>query len=338
MKKTPQHIIISRTDSIGDVVLTLPVAKVLKDHFPGIQIAFLGKSYTKPVIQACSYVDTFIDLDDFNKGNTLVNGHKADTILHVFPTPAIAKKAKELRIPLRIGTTNRLYHWFTCNRLIKLSRKNSPLHEAQLNLKLLEVFGINKDFTLEEIGQSFGLTKTEKLRPVFSELLSKDQYNLILHTKSQGSAREWGLKNFIQLIRSLDPHRFRIFISGTEKEKALIAPLFEAVGGMVVDITGKMPLSQFIAFIKASDGLVANSTGPLHIAAALGRDAFGIYPPMRPIHPGRWAPLGPSAEVFVLDKTCNDCRKAPEHCHCIGEISPMLLKAALDEKAHAKGI
>lgn len=336
MKKIPQHIIISRTDSIGDVVLTLPVAKVLKDYFPGIQIAFLGKSYTRPVIEACSFVDTFIDLNDFNHGNTLVSGHKADTILHVFPTSSIAKKAKELHIPLRIGTTNRLYHWFTCNRLIKLSRKNSLLHEAQLNLKLLAAFGIEQEFSLEAIGQSFGLTRLAPLQPEFASLLSKDRYNLILHTKSQGSAREWGLKNFIQLIRSLDLHRYRIFISGTEKERALIAPLFEAVGEMVVDITGKMPLSQFISFINQSDGLVANSTGPLHIAAALGRDAFGIYPPMRPIHPGRWAPLGASAEVFVLNKECNDCRKAPEGCHCMSEISPALIKAALDQKAGAK--
>ncbi|RYG01290.1 MAG: glycosyl transferase family 9, partial [Chitinophagaceae bacterium] len=42
----PENIIISRTDSIGDVVLTLPMAKIIKQQFPDCRIAFLGKEYT----------------------------------------------------------------------------------------------------------------------------------------------------------------------------------------------------------------------------------------------------------------------------------------------------
>ena len=65
LKKDPSHILISRTDSIGDVVLTLPVAKFLKDRFPETKISFLGKAYTRPVIEACIYVDEFVNADDF---------------------------------------------------------------------------------------------------------------------------------------------------------------------------------------------------------------------------------------------------------------------------------
>ena len=118
--------------------------------------------------------------------------------------------------------------------------------------------------------------------------------------------------------------------SGYE-ERGLLNPLFEKAGDKVTDITGKMNLYEFISFIAKADGLIANSTGPLHIAAALGKDALGIYPPMRPIHPGRWAPLGPKAKVFVLAKFCKDCKKDPGSCHCIMEVSPLLLKDTLDK-------
>jgi ADP-heptose:LPS heptosyltransferase len=91
-----------------------------------------------------------------------------------------------------------------------------------------------------------------------------------------------------------------------------------------------MNLDELISFIASADGLIANSTGPLHLAAALGKDALGIYPPMRPIHPGRWAPVGPKATVFSLDKYCVDCRKTPASCHCIAEVAPSLLKNLLD--------
>jgi len=332
LTRIPANIIISRTDSIGDVVLTLPMAAILKQYFPSAKIGFIGRAYTRPVILACEYVDEFIDREDFLTGKTTICGQVPDTIIHVFPDAAIAIKAFKLGVKLRIGTTNRIYHWGTCNKLVKLSRRNSDLHEAQLNLKLLEPFGYGVDLSLNEIGRLFGLTKWQTLPQRFNALLHNNKYNLILHPKSQGSAREWGLDNFISLIRQLDKRAYHIFISGTVNERVLLQPLFDAVGNDVTDITGQMNLAEFISFIAHADGLLANSTGPLHIAAALGKDAFGIYPPMRPIHPGRWAPVGDNAKVFVLDKFCTDCKKAPALCHCIKEINPVVITAMLDQK------
>ena len=329
MKNVPNYIVISRTDSIGDVILTLPLAKFLKDIFPETKIGFIGTAYTKPVVDTCKYVDNFIDVNDFIKNG--IPGELPDAIIHVFPVYSIAKKAKQSGIKLRIGTTNRLYHWFTCNKLIKLSRKNASLHEAQLNLKLLKAFNFERDVSLEEIGNSFGLKNLQPLQSDFLSLIKKDKYNLILHPKSQGSAREWGLDNFINLINSLDLDRYSIFISGTKKEKEVLQPLFNEVADKVIDITGIMPLDQFISFINNCDGLVANSTGPLHIAAALGKDALGIYPPMRPIHPGRWKPLGEKVKIFVLDKDCNDCKNENLKCHCIQQISASVIKTELEK-------
>lgn len=335
MKNAPSNILISRTDSIGDVVLTLPVAAVLKKQFPQIKIGFMGRAYTKPVIEACKYIDEFIDADDFMHNNITIGGEKPEVILHVFPVSSIAKRAKQLNIPIRIGTTNRLYHRFTCNRLVKLSRKNSPLHEAQLNLKLLKAFDIDSDFSLEEIGHLFGLEKLQPLPAEFTSLIDRNKYNLVLHPKSQGSGREWPVDNFIQLIRSLDKEKYQIFISGTQKEQHALKPLFEEVGHLVTDITGKMTLPQFMSFINQCNGLIASSTGPLHIAGALGKDAFGIYPSIRPLHPGRWRPLGDKAQVFVLQKDCNDCKKNPSACKCMMLIEPILLKEALDKVSSA---
>ena len=57
MIKNPKKIVISRTDSIGDVVLTLPLAGILRERFPTAKIIFLGNTYTKPIIQCCEDVD-----------------------------------------------------------------------------------------------------------------------------------------------------------------------------------------------------------------------------------------------------------------------------------------
>jgi len=330
VKQIPGNIIISRTDSIGDTVLTLPVAGAIKKYFPEMKIGYMGNAYTRPVIEACKHIDDFIDIADFMTGSVTVCGQAPEAIVHVFPVASIARRAKAAAIPIRIGTTNRIYHWTTCTELVTLSRKNSDLHESQLNLKLLEPLGITRDFSLEEIGTLVGLDKIQPLPPAFGALIRPDKYNLILHPRSQGSAREWGLPNFIQLIRLLDQDRYRIFISGTKKERPSLQPLFDEAGDSVTDITGQMNLHEFISFIGACDGLVANSTGPLHIAGALGQDAMGIYPPMRPIHPGRWAPLGPKVHIFVLNKDCSACRDSRTTCQCIMDIDPLRVRDALE--------
>jgi heptosyltransferase-3 len=89
-----------------------------------------------------------------------------------------------------------------------------------------------------------------------------------------------------------------------------------------------LELPEFIAFIAAADGLVAGSTGPLHLAGALGRHALGLYPPIKPMHPGRWGPLGPHAEYLVFDRPdCQDCRAQPADCTCIKAIEAAAVAA-----------
>ena len=89
----------------------------------------------------------------------------------------------------------------------------------------------------------------------------------------------------------------------------------------VEDMTGRLTLSELMALIGKCDGIVAASTGPLHIAAAMGKHAIGLYAPMNPICPKRWAPLGLHADYLVLDKDCSDCRHSMD-CKCIRSITP----------------
>lgn len=336
MKKIPENIIISRTDSIGDIVLAMPMAKILKDKFPQTKIALLGRAYTKAIAEACIYFDAFIDVEDFLTKNISVCGEKPQAIIHLNTVSKIAKRAKELKIPVRVGTAGRLYHLQTCNYLVRFSRKRSDLHEAQLNLKLLKPFGIKKNFSFEAIAKSYGLEKLQPLKNEYAALIDKNKFNVIIHTKSQGNAREWSMDHFIKLIQLLDGNKYNIFISGTESERKFIQPLLSEVGEKVNDIIGKIPLDQFITFINECDAVVANSTGPLHIAAALGKNAIGIYPPLKPKHAERWGPIGVKAQVFTLDKFCEKCKLTKDFCECINSIQPTTIKFALDKIMNEK--
>lgn len=311
------------------------MAGLIKRYFPQSKVYFLGRTYTKDVVALSEYVNGFIDYDEIEKQSqevqiSLINSYEADIFLHVFPKKEIAQLINKCHIPWRVGTSSRLYHWLTCNIKFNLSRKNSDHHEAQLNLKLLDFLTIKTDLSLEEIGALYGFTKIPQLGSEALTWIDKTKFNLILHPKSKGSAREWGLDNFKTLIQLLPRDKFKIFISGTAEDGKQLTELISQ-NKEVIDITGKLSLSQFITFIHHCDGLVAASTGPLHIAAALGKTAIGLFAPMRPIHPGRWQAVGENAHFLVLGKSCSDCRKN-QNCHCIREIKPKQVIDLLNSK------
>ena len=62
-KNNIKHLLISRTDNIGDVLLTLPLAGILKQQFPTMKISFLGRDYVRAIIEHCAHVDSFFSYD-----------------------------------------------------------------------------------------------------------------------------------------------------------------------------------------------------------------------------------------------------------------------------------
>jgi heptosyltransferase-3 len=292
-------IIISRTDGIGDVVLTLPLAGLLKEKYPDCTIVFLCASYTSPVVKCCEHVDVVLDWSALqsepeSRQMAIIHELRADVILHVFPRREIARLARRAGVPKRIGTSHRLYNLWYCNNLVSLGRKNSPLHEAQLNILLAQRLLPGLPPFPDQLYRYYGLTRIPTLSDTLYSYLKPAKFNLILHTRSRGSAVEWKINQWQEFIALLPPEQVEVFLTGTAEEGQTIRA---ALGDFphVTDMTGKLTLGELVGFIHAADGLIAASTGPLHIAAALGKPVVGLFSDKRPVHPGRWAPLGERA-------------------------------------------
>ncbi|HIE15572.1 MAG TPA: lipopolysaccharide heptosyltransferase family protein [Bacteroidales bacterium] len=346
MRTKIKTFLISRTDNIGDVILTLPMLGVLKLFFPAARIIFLGKSYTRPILQLSKNIDEILFWDEISKKKdsdiiTLFSEKNIDAVIHVFPNKRIAKIMKKAKVKMRIGTFHRIFHWHTCNKLVGFSRKNSNKHEALLNLKLLKPLKIKKSFQLNDLGNFYNIRKPqlsqdEMYVSYFDKILSIDDFivkgkiNLVLHPKTNGSAREWGIDNFGRLIELLPQDKFNILVSGTKAEGEILRDFLVDYRDLITDVMGVFSLPQFIYFLSRTDGLIAASTGPLHIAAMLGKFSLGIYAPMRPVFPKRWAPIGKNAHYLVKDKSCNDCKHS-KICTCITSITPEQVKDKIDK-------
>lgn len=297
-------IALSRTDSIGDVMLSLPMAGIIKAEWPNTRIIFIGRSYTESVIRCCEHVDTFMDYDDLknlssSERNLVLKSENIDAFVHVFPRSDIASWAKKAGVKIRIGTGRRLFNLFTCNYKTWFSRKKSLLHEAELNAMLLGEIDLPTYFNKEELAKFSGFSRIPELPANLTDLIREDKKKVILHPKSRGSAVEWSIDNYAILLKRLSNEGFQVFITGTEAERALIGNNFPWDDSALVDLTGKLSLTELIAFISKCDALVAASTGPLHIAAACDILAIGLYTPQRPMHPGRWSPIGKNVKVLT---------------------------------------
>ena len=317
--KVPGTVILSRPDALGDAVVTLTTAGWIKAHAPRTRIIVLCKEYARAVWKHSAHVDVIITLEELREAdavNKLVSLN-ADAIVHVFPHREVAGWVKQAKIPLRIGTSHRLWHWTTCNKLVHFSRMSSLLHEALLNIKLLEPFGLPMPGSSTDLVPHLGLQ-----RPVPSDkvraMMRNDRRRLVLHPLL-GSGVGWGLANYADLIHTLDPKEWQVIVTGTKEEAMRYRTALPTQLEHVIDAGGQLDLEELMMLIGSCDAMVAASTGPLHIAAALGLKAVGLFSMRRPIFPARWAPIGPDAHALVFDPACAACA-AGRVCDCITRI------------------
>ncbi|AIY40344.1 ADP-heptose--lipooligosaccharide heptosyltransferase II [Collimonas arenae] len=326
MAITSSHVLICRTDNIGDVILTLPIAAYLKQHFPSLKISFLCRAYAAPVVRHCRSIDDVVELESFlDNPDAYFAKANVDTIILAQPNKRLAVIAFKARIRNRIGNArHKLYQMLYCNRRVRFKKGNSELHEAQFNFEFLRPFGLTTIPQLPEIISLYDFDIPEVAE--INRLFQAHPFNLILHTKSNGHGREWPIKHYTALAKELGNYPdIQMWLTGSPAEGEWLAEHAKELLQQpnVSNVCGKFTLDQLSSFIKAADGLIASGTGPLHVSAALGQRTLGLFPPTRPMHPGRWAPLGTRAQALSLPISCVGCKGSnAASCDCMENIRP----------------
>ena len=308
-----QNILVVRTDRIGDVILTLPIIEALKSSFPTARVAMLVRSYTSGLAEGIA--DIF--LYDRDREGTIkhffemlseIRRAQFDAAIVAYPRFRIALLLWLAGIPVRVGTGYRWYSFFF-NRRVYEHRKTVEKHESEYNLSLAKAIGCKipdqpvARLVITEHEKQAAQAVRKKL-----ELISADRL-VLLHPGSGGSARDWKPEHFAQLALELSKRGFCVVITGGESEEELVRRVTQEAGDGVKSFISTLSLKEFAAFIQTAKLFVANSTGPLHIAAAVGVPVIGFYPPVRVMSPKRWGPLTDKKIIFVPDSAqCLRCK------------------------------
>ena len=318
--KQAKKILIVRTDRIGDVVLTLPLAEIIKRHIPEAEITFLLREYTAPLAEGNPFVKEVITLPGdeknfrFFEALSILRSKKLDAAFVVRPRFGISLLLFLAGIPLRIGTAYRWYS-FLFNKKIRQHRRQGDKHELEFNVEMLGAIGIDEKVSPGSVSfnvQPDGESKQKVLEFLKANGWKEELQTAIIHPGSGKSALDLPKHKFKEIIESL-AHKLQVnlILTGSKEEKTMCEEL--NTNGKAIVTAGEFNLRELIALISFSDLMIANSTGPIHIAAALGKKTIGFYPNVNECSPKRWGPYSSNSFVFVPEKDCVSCKAVDEN-------------------------
>lgn len=312
-----KNVLIVRTDRIGDVVLTLPMVPVLRSHLSDCRISLLVRPYTSELIAGTEGLDQILHYEERDGRKNFwqmlaeIRSQKFDLVLVSHPRFRIAMLLILAGIPVRVGSGYRWYS-FLFNRKVFEHRKTAEKHEAEYNISLLRVLGVEVQ-RVPHVALPVPQEAREKALAELANLgISSASRFVVLHPGSGGSAREWRPERFGDLAKRLSDLGFPVVISGNRNEASLVYKVVQCSQGTARALAGRLSLKELAALLSLSGGFVSNSTGPLHIAAAVGTPVVAMYPPIRECSPTRWGPLSEKKKVFTADNTrCPRCKGGP---------------------------
>jgi len=318
------RILISRTDRLGDLILALPFAESIKARYPECRVDVVASLYASPILEHKSSIDGIVRVlnkqlvsDRFYRKDFLnkIKGADYKAVVVLFPERHISRVFYKANIPIRIGTAGRFHSMFFNYHMFH-SRKSNAKHEAEYNLDFLRFFRDGPTVRMPTVcPQEKELSNARRLL----ETAGVDGPFTVLHPGSGGSAERWPLERFLELHEILSKDGYQVVISGSEPEGEMIEAACDRMGIAARNIYGNTDLRTLAAALSMARVVVANSTGPLHLAVAVGTKVVGLYPGKAVMAPARWGPLGRQDRVIL--PTTRECTCPPDNCTCMQTIS-----------------
>jgi len=321
----PKRILIVRTDRLGDVVLTLPVLPLLRSCYPDAHLAMLLNRYTGEIVEGNPYLNELIWYDrggepvPFREMCRELRTGRFDAAVVVYPRFRLACLMACAGIPIRVGTGYR-YYSVLFNRRVFEHRRVAAKHEAEYNIGLIRELGCTASGAPE-----FRIEIPEEARKAVRPYVvaAHGKNIVVLHPGSGGSAREWPASSFGALAKTLLKRGdVEILVTGTGIEQQAVEHVVSMAGGKPVSLLGKLAVKELAALLESASLFVGNSTGPIHIAAAVGTPVVGLYPQHAAMSARRWGPWTLKKHVFAPDKPgdCKDCQAVHTACECMSSI------------------
>jgi heptosyltransferase II len=311
-----KRILVTRTDRIGDVVLSLPAIKAARKAFPDAYIAVMVQSRIDDLLKGNPDINEVIVYDKNKKHKGFLRNisfvkqlrlKRFDTALILHTTKRVNLICFLAGIPRRIGYARGKADFLLTDR-IEYTKKLGEKHEAEYSLDILRHIGIDPEFSNPIIYvQSQDEQKAEEI--LKGLYVNKGERFAILHPGASCPSKMWPLENFAKIGDMLTENfKIKTMINLAPSQAYLGEKVRDMMDNKPVFFCGPTTLGELAALFKRASLVISNDSGPVHIASGVGVPVISIFGRnQKGLSPTRWKPLGTNAIAIHKDVGCDNC-------------------------------
>jgi lipopolysaccharide heptosyltransferase I len=307
-------ILILKPSSLGDVIQALPVLRSLKRHLPQSEIYWWIDSALAPLLEDDPGLAGIVR---FERRRWAAPHHWGELWRSI---RWVRRQAFDWVIDLQCLARSGIFAWLANGALtvgldepregargfydLIARRPSFHTHAVDWYLRTLPLLGLTPCDDFEWLPfRSQVAAAIRRKWPVNSERW------VVLQPGARWLNKRWPVESFALLARQIVQQfpEINLAILGGPEDAALGAAITRAAGARCLDLTGRLSLPEMVEWIRSCQLMVTNDTGPMHVAAALGKPVIALF---GPTEPRRTGPYGQLENVLQLSLPCIPCLRS----------------------------
>ena len=330
-----KRILLIQLGDIGDVILTLPAIRALRENYPESRLVVCVREKAREIIEDCPWASEVMTVLKEQKGL------KSEILDQAHWMKELRAYRFDLVIDLRTGTRGAIIAGFSgADTRIGRLGVNVPLwrnlvfthlvsppdeafqYAAEHNLNILLPLGLKiPDRALQITIPSH--RKQAAISLFSSDKIPMNRPLLAFHPFSLWKYKEWQVNFCAELIDDVQlRYDVTVVITGSSEERGRADQVVERCRTQPFNLAGKTSIGELSAVLSACRGFIGVDTAALHLAAAVGIPTLGIFGPSPA---ACWAPRGSQHTVVSKNMPCVPCRRKgcqdSEISQCLDELT-----------------
>jgi len=341
-KEGIKKILIVRIDEIGDVILTTPLLKTLRNGFKDAEISVLIKSSTKELLEnnpdinktyVCKYpwLKEKFRLNYFIKLMEELKKENFDLVIELHPDP------RNILLAFLIGKYRIGYGFRGLGFLLDKEIKYDPnMHIIDANLEVAKALGIKRLY--REVSMGYSKKEDRYANNLFRKNKIRNKF-ICINPGTGRISKTWIEERWAKLAEELiNKYKIRVIFTGSLREETYINSILNLIKEKrikknIINLAGRTSLRQLAAVYKKALFVIAPDSGPLHIARAVKTPLIGLY---GPVDPKIWGYCSRRYRCIYKSRDCLLCKGKYEsdvnkRCECMSriEVSDIMHEIAL---------
>jgi lipopolysaccharide heptosyltransferase I len=285
LARTPQRLAIIKPSALGDIAHSLPVLSAVRQRFPAAHLAWIVNRSYAPILEGHPDLNEIIPFDRAGLRKNWIKGciefgrflhrlrqREFDLVIDLQGLFRTGLMTLATGAPVRLGLTS-AREGAALGYTHRIDDRDGVSHAVDRYWRVVEALG---DAPAQK---TFHVPVSDDTRHwAQGTLRGYPRPWLTVGVGSRWLTKRWPPGHFAELVgRAQREFGGTAIFVGASEETELAAFAASCLTGPIVQMTGQTTLPQLVAMLAASDVMIANDTGPLHLAVALGRPVVAPY-------------------------------------------------------------